>query len=455
MIITKRFLPRRTMLRGMGAAVALPLLDAMVPALTAQSKTAAQPVRRLSFVYVPNGVVIKLELPDGRVLDTWTPLGKDTALELAPIMKPLEPFTDQLVVLSGLGSRPMEAQGDGNGDHARACSAWLSAVHPMRTETAPQAGTTLDQIVANEIGRDTQLPSLQLAVDDFTLLGGCESGYACSYFNTLSWRTPSSPLPSAINPRVVFERMFGDGGGPEARQAQLSEDRSILDSVTGEIAGLQRSLGTRDRARVNEYLDAVRELERRILTMEAQQDRALDLPAAPVGIPEAFDDHVKMMFDLQVLAYQGDITRVITFLLAREGSYRSYGHIGVPEAHHGLSHHGNDVEKIEKMGKINTYHTQLFAYYLDRLRATPDGDGSLLDHMVIMYGSGMSNGNLHNHYPLPLLLAGGASGSLTGGRHLQYETGTPVSNLLLNVSDLAGARDLTTIGDSTGRLAGI
>ncbi|MBM3779110.1 MAG: DUF1552 domain-containing protein [Acidimicrobiia bacterium] len=455
MIITKRSLPRRTLLRGMGAAVALPLLDAMVPALTAQVKTVAAPTRRLSFVYIPNGVVIHLELPDGRVLDTWTPTGSGTALQLAPIMAPLEPFTDRMVVVSGLGSRPMEAQGDGNGDHARSCSAWLSAVHPKRTETAPEAGTTLDQFVAEEIGADTQLRSLQLAVDDFTLLGGCESGYACSYFNTLSWRTPTSPLPCEINPRVVFERMFGDGGGEEARRAQLAGDRSILDSITGEIAHLQAGLGPRDRTRVDEYLEGVRELERRIRTIEEQQDRALDIPAAPIGIPDAFDDHVKLMFDLQVLAYQGDITRVITFLLAREGSYRSYGHIGVPEAHHGLSHHGNEVEKIEKMGKINTYHAQLFAYYLDKLRSTPDGDGSLLDHSVVLYGSGMSNGNLHNHYPLPLLLAGGAAGRLTGNRHLRYETGTPMANLLVNIGELAGAREVDAIGDSTGRLDSI
>ena len=456
MIITRTSLPRRTFLRGIGTAMALPLLDAMVPALTAQAKTPAKPVRRFSCVYVPNGAIVDMRLPDGTVLDTWTPLGKERAFKLAGTMKPIESFQDQLVVLSGLGSRPMEAQGDGNGDHARACAAWLSAVHPKRTETEPQSGITIDQIIARKLGEDTQLPSLQLAVDDFGLLGGCESGYACTYFNTLSWSSPTSPLPSEINPRVVFERMFGDGGDPAVRQAQLQQDQSILDSMKQEVSSLQKTLGPKDRSRVAEYLDGVRELEQRIKKIEAQQDEAdLALPSPPVGIPDQFEEHVKLMFDLQVLAFQSDITRVITFLLAREGSYRSYPNIGVPEAHHGLSHHGNDQEKITKMGKINTYHMQLFSYYLEKLRSTPDGDGSLLDKLLVLYGSGMSNGNLHNHYPLPLLLAGGAADSLQGNRHLQYETGTPMANLLLSIPDLVGLPPLESVGDSTERLTGL
>jgi hypothetical protein len=454
MVVTRKSLPRRTVLRGLGITLALPLLDAMVPALTAQVRTAAKPVRRFLAAYIPNGVAVQLKMPDGGTIDHWTPLSEGKGLTLPQILKPLETLKNQVTVVSGLACRPAESYGDAGGDHARACAAWLSAAHPKRSAYEPHNGVTFDQIVANAWASETQLKSLQVGLDDFGVVTGCEQGYACSYLNGLSWASPTTPLPCLVDPRLVFERLFGDSRDPGARRRQLAEDRSILDSVTAATASLQRTLGGRDRARVNEYLEGIRELEVRIGSIEAQAGaHAIDLPDRPVGIPDLFEDHCKLMSDLQVLAFQADVTRVSTFLIAREGSYRPYPQIGVPEAHHGLSHHGNDAEKIGKMVRINTYHVQMLAYLLGKLQATPDGDGSLLDRSLVLYGGGMSNGNLHTHGPLPMLLAGGA-GRHIGDRHISFAEGTPMANLLLTIGDFLDV-PIEAFGDSTGRLAGI
>ncbi len=368
MIITKMALPRRTFLRGAGAAVALPLLDAMAPALSAMSRTAAAPVRRLGFTYIPNGAI----------MEQWTPPAAGKAFDLPPILAPLERHRDRLVVLSGLDSRPAEAaEGEGSGDHARASAVWLTGVHPKRTEGADvRGGKTIDQVAADALGRDTQLRSLELAAEDFTAVGGCDIGYSCSYVNTLSWRTATTPLPMQTDPRVVFERLFGEGLGADARRRQLAEDRSILDAIVGEVGRLQKRLGAADRSRVDEYLDNVREVEQRVRKMEARVGEHIELPAMPVGVPELYDDHVKLMYDLQALAFRADVTRVGTFMLAREASTRTYNHIGVPDPHHAISHHGNATDKVAKHAKINAYHVSLFARFLDTLRATPDGDGT-------------------------------------------------------------------------------
>jgi hypothetical protein len=446
MIVTKLALPRRAFLRGVGATISLPLLDAMVPALSAMTKTAANPVKRLGFVYVPNGVI----------LDRFTPASQGAGFAFTPILQPLEHLRDRVTVVSGLALKPAEAAGDGSGDHARGSAAWLSAVHAKRTEGADlEGGTTIDQLAADKLGADTPLRSLELVVDDVSqLIGSCDSGYACSYTNTLCWRTPTTPLPMQTNPRVVFERMFGDGGGAEARIAQSREDRSILDSVTESAGQLSRRLGAHDRLKFVQYLDGIREVERRIAKIEDQSNEHLTLPAPPVGVPDSVEEHLKLMLDLQVLAYQADVTRVSTFMLGRELSQRTYGQIGVPEPHHGLSHHGGDPAQIAKVVKIDTYHVSLLAYYLDKLAATPDGDGTLLDHALILYGGSIANGNAHTHSPLPALLAGGAVGQLQGGRHMRYPDGTPMANLLLTVLDKVGV-ELDHIGDSTGRLTGV
>ncbi len=446
MIITKKAIHRRTFLRGVGATVALPLLDAMVPALSAMSKTAANGVRRLGFVYIPNGAV----------LDKWTPVGAGTTFELSPTLTPLAPFRDRLVVLSNLAARNADAEeGEGSGDHARSSAVWLSGVHPNRTEGADvRGGKTIDQIAADEIGRDTPLRSLELAAENFATVGSCEIGYACAYTSTLSWRTPTTPLPMQTNPRRVFERLFGDGGSVEARRRQAEEDGSILDAIVRQMARLHGQLGAADRTRVTEYLDSVREVERRVQRMEKQEADHLLLPELPAGIPDLYEDHVKLLFDLQALAFQADVTRVGTFMLARETSYRTYNQIGVPDPHHSTSHHGNDPDKLEKLAKINTYHMSLFAYFLDKLRSTADGDGTLLDHSMILYGGGMSNSNVHSHVNMPELLVGGAAGRLKGGRHLVYPDHTPMANLLVSILDKMNVK-AESIGDSTGRLSDV
>ena len=442
-MITKKHLPRRTFLKGIaGASVALPLLDAMIPALTAQTRTAAAPKLRLGFVYVPHGAV----------LDKWTPIGDGTNFQLNQIMAPFEPFKQQMVIVSGLANKAAESQGDGGGDHARSGPSFLSGVHPKRTEGEDvRAGITVDQIAAQHISQDTPLPSLELGTEDTGLVGVCDVGYSCAYMNSIAWRSPSLPLPMEINPRVVFERLFGDGSNAAERAQRKTEDRSILDSVTREAAQLNSGLGQRDRTIVTEYLDNVREIERRIQKAEAQVASQVEVPDSPIGVPESFDEHAKLMFDLQVLAYRAEITRVSTFMLARDLSQRTFPQIGVPEPHHSVSHHGNNPIQIAKLAKINTYHASLMAYFFDKLRATPDGDGNLLDHSMIMYGSSMSNPNEHNHFPLPLLVAGGGAGQLKGGRHLKFPERTPIANLLLAVLDKSGIH-MDTLGDSTSKL---
>ncbi len=444
MMITRMALPRRTFLRGMGATLALPLLDCMVPALSAMSATAAKPVRRLGCVYLPNGANMA----------AWMPTGTGTTFDWSPTLAPLAPFRDRLTVTSGLDSYPAESWGDGGGDHNRAPATWLNATHPKKTEGADiRAGTTIDQIVAQQLGAETQLASLEMALERSDMVGACSAvGYSCVYSDTISWRTPTTPLPMENNPRTVFERMFGDGTNAAERLAQMRLDRSILDTIAQELGGLRKALGPADRRRVAEYLDAIRDVERRIQKSEEQSAR-LDrpLPDRPLGVPETFGEHCRLMFDLQVLAFQADITRVITFLVGRELTNRTYPDIGVPDPHHATSHHQNNPERLEKIAKIDRYHAQLFAEFLDKLRAIPDGDGTLLDHSLILYGSGLSDGNVHAHTTLPLVVAGGGAGQVKGGRHLQYPKGTPMANLLVSLVNKMGV-PIESFGDSTGPL---
>ena len=438
MFISKKHLPRRTFLRGMGVTLALPLLDSMLPAQTLLRKTAAKGAPRLGFVYIPHGAI----------MDKWTPATEGKDFAITPILKPLESFKDKLNVISGLGHRAA----DSTAVHSLSPTTWLSGVRPKPTQGVDAfAGVTADQIAAARIGQDTMLPSLELATEDHSgLIGACDRDYGCIYMNTLSWRTPTTPQPMEINPRKVFERMFGQGGSAADRLAHNQEERSILDAITAQASDLQRTLGPQDRSTLNDYLENVREIERRIQKGGDEQGNT-DLPDAPAGIPFNFEQHINLMYDLLVLAYQTNVTRVSTFMVAREVSNRTYPQIGVPDGHHATSHHQNKPEKIEKLIKIQTYHLTLFARFLDKLQKTQDGDGSLLDHSILLYGSNMSNSNAHNHFPLPNLLIGGGAGSLQGNRHLKFPDHTPMSNLLLSVLDKAGVHQ-DTLGDSTGAL---
>ena len=445
MFVAQKSLPRRTFLRGAGSILlGLPLLDAMVPALSAMSKTAAAPVKRLGFFYVPNGVC----------QPQWWPKNESASLELSPILSPLAKVRDQVTLMKGLAHHQAEGLGDGDAEHTRASSVWLNGVHPKLTEGADvQAGTTVDQLAAQVLCKDTQLRSLELALEPNYMVGNCNDGYSCVYMNTFVWRTPTMPLPMENNPRVVFERLFGLGGSAAERQSDLRKNRSILDSVTAEMAGLQRSLGAGDRTIVSEYLDSVREIEQRI--DRAAKTSGNNLPAnldRPVGIPDNFEEHAKLMFDLQWLAYRADITRVTTFQMAREFSSRSYPNIGVADGHHSISHHTNDPEKLSKYAKICQYHMELFAYFLDKMQSTPDGDGSLLDHSMFLYGGGISDGNKHDHVNLPALLVGGGAGQLKGGRYLKFPDPTPMSNLFVSLLDKVGV-NVDKMGDSTGPLS--
>ena len=442
MIITKKALPRRTFLRGMGATLALPFLDGMVPALSAMAATAAKPVRRMTCIYVPNGIN----------MSEWTPKAVGADFAFSPSLTPLEPFRKYLTIMSGLDSDPGESWGRGNGDHARVQPAWLTATHPKKAEAVVRGGVSIDQIVAQMSGDQTPLKSLELGLERTDLSGAGVGGYGAIYGQTISWRTPDSPLPMDNNPRTVFERMFGEGTTAVERLARMRRRRSILDTIPDEIAGLQKTLSSSDRNRVNEYLYSIRDVERRI-QMAEQKGAQLDvlIPDRPSGAPDNFQDHSKLMFDLQVLAYQADVTRVTTFLFGQEFSLQSYPEIGVPDAWHGLSHHQLDPEKLAKVAKIDTYHIQMLAHFLERLQSTPDGDGNLLDHSMILYGAGFSDGNTHAHINLPLLVAGHAAGSLKGGRHLQYAKGTPMANLLVSMVNIMGV-PLDQIGDSTGPL---
>lgn len=448
MIITRRHVSRRTMLRGLGASLALPLLDSMVPALSAVAASPAAGPRRMAVIYTPNGMM----------MPNWTPRGEGTQFAFSPILEVLAPYRDRLVVISGLADKYGWPQGDeGTGDHARAAATFLTGVHVKKTEGADiRGGVSMDQIAARALARDTQLASLELAIESVEFLGACDSGYSCAYANTIAWRSPTVPLPMENDPRAVFERLFGgsDSTDAAARVARVAKERSILDSVTERVRELERGLGPKDRVKMGEYLEAVRDVERRIQMAEAQSARELPVVERPAGIPGTFEEHARLMFDLLLLAFQTDLTRVSTFMLGREVSGRAYPEIGVPDSHHPTSHHQNDPEKLNKLQKINTFHVKQFAYFLERMKSTPDGDGSLLDHACLLYGSGISDSNIHMHDNLPLVLAGGASGRLKGGRHLVFPKDTPVTNLFINMLDTIGV-PAETIGDSTGQLVGL
>lgn len=435
MFLPRKSLPRRTVLRGVGATMALPLLDAMIPAATAANKTPAKPVRRLGFVYMPMGADISRWTPEGETLD-----------ELSPSLKSLAPIKEKVNALTNC-----ELRNAYPGSHATSNSAFLSAARAKLTESSDYyLGTTIDQIAAREIGQSTRLPSLELAMDMMDIVGQCDNGYACVYQNNLSWSTPTTPLPAEAHPRLVFENLFGAGGSREEREQALKQRASLLDSVKEEMASLKRELGPADRARVNGYLDTVREVERRIQKAETEfKENPLPDLDRPVGVPIAYADHARLMFDLQVLALQGDVTRVITFQLARETSNRTYPEIGVPDPHHPLTHHGNDPDKIARMAKINEFHVSLFSEYLEKLDAAQDGQGTLLDHSLIMYGSGMGNPNKHDHTNLPILMAGGAAGGIRGNRHLKFKRVTPLANVHLTMLERAGVR-MEKFGDSDG-----
>jgi hypothetical protein len=447
MIITKTAVPRRTVLRGLGTALALPLLDSMVPALSALQNTAARPVRRFGVVYTPNGMM----------MPSWTPATDGVDFDFSPTLKPMEPFRDRVIVMSGLSSKPPanSPAGAAAGVHARASTRFMTHVIPKRAQGSEiSAGVSTDQIAAAEFGKHTQLASLELAIEGRDFAGSCDAGYSCAYTNTISWRSASTPLPMENDPRALFERLFGEGDlDPAARQSRVAADRSILDSVTDRINDLNRRVGPRDRGKLSEYLDALRDIERRIQKAEEQNSRELAITLdQPAGIPASYEDHVRLMFDLQLLAYQTDLTRVITFMIARELSGRSYPQIGVPESHHPISHHLNDPAKLANLAKINVHHMSLFAYYVEKLKNTPDGDGSLLDHVMIVYGAGMADSNLHAPSGLPVMLVGGGAGTLRGGRHIRYPMDTPLANLHLALLDRLGITGVEGIGDSSGRL---
>lgn len=439
MIVTKKALPRRTFLRGLGASLSLPLLDAMIPSMTALAASPAAPVRRLGFVYMPMGSNIV----------QWTPPGPGGALgELSPTLKSLAPVADQLTVLTN-----MELRNSYPGTHATSNAGFLSAATAKWTESSDYyLGTTADQIAAQNIGQATRLPSIELAMDLLTTVGQCDNGYACVYQNNLSWSSPTSPLPAEAHPRVAFERLFGDGGTAADRLSELRKDSSLLDWVREDIARLQKKLGPSDRTKVSQYLDTVREVERRIQKAEAATaDSKLPDLDRPVGVPAAYADHAKLMFDLQVLALQGDVTRVITFQLARETSTRTYPEIGVADPHHPLTHHGGNPEKLAKVAQINAFHVSLFSYFLQKLKATPDGEGTLLDHSIYLYGSGMGNPDVHDHTNLPILVAGGGAGKMKGGRHIRYAEPTPLANLHLTLLEKAGVK-IDKFADSKAKI---
>ena len=436
--ITKKSIPRRTLLKGVGVSFALPLLDAMIPAATAAAKTSAIGVRRLGYVFMPMGC------DESR----WTPESENTLDKLSPILDSLKPVKDKMTVFTN-----MELRSAYPGSHATSNSSFLSAAKAKVTESSDYyLGTTADQVAAKQIGRQTQLPSLELAMDLLQTVGQCDNGYACVYQNNLSWSSPTTPLPAEAHPRLVFETLFGDGGTPEERRAALRRRASLLDSIADDMKRLERGLGTSDRARVSEYLDSIREVERRIQKAETDtKDNPLPDLERPMGVPASFADHARLMFDLQLLAFQGDITRVTTFQLARETSNRSYPEIGVPDPHHPLSHHGDDPAKVARMAKINAFHVSLFAEYLEKLQNTPEGNGSLLDSVLILYGSGIGNPNVHNHTNLPIIVAGGAAGGMKGNRHIRYDKPTPLANLHLTLLNKVGVQ-LNSFGDSDGKI---
>jgi hypothetical protein len=441
MIVMGKHLHRRTFLRGLGAAIALPMLDAMQPAFAG---TAKSPVR-LAFIYIPNGVTMK----------DWKPEETGAQFEFPRILKPLEALRQDILVLSGLDHHNAESLGDGGGDHARAGACFLTGVHPKKTAGADiQVGISVDQIAAAKLGSTTRMSSLELGCEDSRTVGGCDSGYSCAYTNSISWRGPKTPMAPETNPRIVFERLFGDDDfnmSPEARARKAMQRRSILDVVNNRTESLVRELGAADRRKIDEYLTGIREVEKRIEMAEKDQRSFRPDMEKPAGIPVAFADYVKMMSDLQVLAFQADVTRVSTLVLGREASVRTYGEIGVPDPHHPLSHHRNLPENIEKLTKINTFHVSLFAGFLEKMKAAKDGDGSLLDRSIVVYGGAICDGNSHSHRDLPLLVAGRGDGQLKPGRHIAYEQGTPMTNLYLSLLDRMNV-PTEKLGDSTGQL---
>jgi hypothetical protein len=442
MVISRKSIPRRAFLRGTGAALALPVLDAMTPAFAAAT---SRPIR-MSFIEVPNGIM----------MDKWTPATEGAGFALTPILEPLAQFRDRMLVVSGLDQGqskglPFEV----GGDHPRACTAWLTGAHAKMTSGADlHAGISVDQLAAREFGKYTQLASLEVGLESAEVVGACESAYGCAYYNTVSWRNDNTPLPMENRPRAIFERLFGDAGGTDVktRLALRREDRSILDAVTEDVRRLRGRLGGPDRGKIDQYLEAVRDVERRMQLAQAQGDHDVPQTGAPVGIPPVFSDYYKLMADLMVLAWQTDMTRVCTFQVGHEMSGRAYPEVGFGDAHHSVTHHQGDPEKIAKVIQINIFHTKMLAYYLDKLRSTPDGDGSLLDHALILYGGALSDGNLHLFTDLPLLLFADGVGAIKGGRHVRYPRGTPMGNLLLTMLDKANVPPVDKLGDSTGRL---
>ena len=438
MFVTKKHLPRRTFLKGVGVSLALPLLDSMIPARTLLAQTAAKPLPRLGFVYIPHGAIMA----------QWTPSAEGAGFEFTPILKPLEPFRDRLNVISGLGHKAA----DTTAVHSLSPTTWLSGVRPKATQGVDAyAGVTADQIAAQQIGQDTVLPSMELATEDHSgLIGSCDRDYGCIYMNTLSWRTPTTPMPMEINPRKVFERMFGQGGSATERLARIKEDKSILDAITKDVTSLQVQLGPSDRQMMTQYLENVREIERRIQRAEKQATTEVRVPDAPIGIPESFEEHAMLQFDLIALAYEADITRVFTFMISRDASQRVYPNIGLTEPHHSMSHHGNDPDKMAVFSRLNTYHVATLAYFLKKLEAIPDGDGTLLDHVTMIYGAGLSDCNAHAVTNVPVVLAGGGAGRTKGGRHIHFKD-LPLANLHLTLLDRFGIH-MEKFGDSNGRV---
>jgi Protein of unknown function (DUF1552) len=444
MVITRKSIPRRTFLRGTGAVLALPVLDAMTPAFAVEK---ARPIR-MSFMEVPNGIM--------NLNNEWTPKTEGTDFALTPTLQPLAQFRDRMLVLTGLDQQQSAGLAfEVGGDHPRACTAWLTGTHAKMTSGADlHAGISADQIAAKEFGKYTQLASLEIGLETPEVVGACESAYGCAYYNTIAWRNETTPLPMENRPRAIFERLFGDAGTTDAatRVARREDDRSIIDAVSEDVRQLRGALGGPDRAKIEQYLDAVRDVERRMQLAESQGDRDLPQVAAPVGIPPVFSEYYKLMADLMVLAWQTDMTRVGTFQMGHEMSGRAYPELGFGDSHHSVTHHHGDPEKIAKTAQINTFHTKMLSYYLDKLRATPDGDGSLLDHAMILYGGALSDGNLHLYTSLPLLLVAGGVGGIKGGQHIRYPNRTPMTNLLLTMLDKANVPRVERLGDSTGRL---
>ena len=437
MIVTKKAIARRTLLRGLGASLALPLLDSMMPAFAATPKTA---VNRFGVVYVPNGMI----------MENYLPKAQGAGWELTPTLQALEPFRDQLLILSGLNSLP--TPGRPGGPHAKATTRFLTDISPPTSETWLDAGISVDQILAQQLGKRTQVASLELAIESGETAGACDVGFACPYTNTISWKSPNTPLPTQNNPRMVFERLFGDSGSTDAktRLGRLHERRSVLDSVGEELARLQGTLPSGDRSKLTEYFDAVRDIEQRIQIAEEQNNRELPVVEHPAGVPADWESHVKLMFDLETIAYQCDLTRIITMMIGHEHSGMTYPQIDVPDAHHPISHHKREPDKVAKVAKINQYHVKMFAYFLEKLRATPDGDGTLLDHTTMMYGAGIADSDAHASTNLPIMLAGGGAGNLKGGRHIHFQN-VPLANLHLTLMDQFGVHQ-DKLGDSTGRV---